>query len=107
MQATLSASTPPTPGTYWQWRQQSIYYVRAGKPQPQRPPLLLVHGFGASTDHWRKNIAQLQEDFEVWAIDLLGFGRSAKPNEWEWMERIDERQPCYPLSSLTSAGQSR
>jgi pimeloyl-ACP methyl ester carboxylesterase len=51
--------------------------------QPQqsgRPPLLLVHGFGASTDHWRKNIAELQQDFEVWAIDLLGFGRSAKPN---------------------------
>jgi pimeloyl-ACP methyl ester carboxylesterase len=38
-----------------------------------------VHGFGASTDHWRKNIAQLQQNFQVWAIDLLGFGRSGKP----------------------------
>jgi len=35
------------------------------------PTLLLVHGFGASTDHWRKNIAELRNDFEVWAIDLL------------------------------------
>ncbi|MDJ0688229.1 MAG: alpha/beta fold hydrolase [Xenococcaceae cyanobacterium MO_188.B32] len=68
------------PGTYWQWRGHSIYYVKAGEQQPNRPPLLLVHGFGASTDHWRKNIAQLQQDFQVWAIDLLGFGRSAKPN---------------------------
>jgi pimeloyl-ACP methyl ester carboxylesterase len=42
-----------------------------------------VHGFGASTDHWRKNIAELCNDFEVWAIDLLGFGRSAKPN-WQY-----------------------
>jgi pimeloyl-ACP methyl ester carboxylesterase len=41
--------------------------------------LLLVHGFGASTDHWRKNITGLCQDFEVFAIDLLGFGRSAKP----------------------------
>lgn len=67
------------PGQYWQWRDQSIYYVRAGEHHPQRPPLLLVHGFGASTDHWRKNIQGLQSDFEVWAMDLLGFGRSAKP----------------------------
>jgi pimeloyl-ACP methyl ester carboxylesterase len=42
------------------------------------PPLLLVHGFGASTDHWRKNVAGLSAEFEVWAIDLLGFGRSTK-----------------------------
>ncbi|MEA5510067.1 alpha/beta fold hydrolase [Crocosphaera sp. UHCC 0190] len=67
-------------GNYWQWQGHNIYYVRAGVKQPQRPPLLLIHGFGASTDHWDKNIAQLQETFEVWAIDLLGFGRSAKPN---------------------------
>ena len=70
-------------GTYWQWRNQSIYYTRAGESQLHRPPLLLIHGFGASTDHWRKNIAELQQDFEVWAIDLLGFGRSAKPN-WQY-----------------------
>lgn len=69
----------PVSGHVWQWRDQSIYYVKAGQRQGQRPPLLLVHGFGASTDHWRKNVAELQQDFEVWAIDLLGFGRSAKP----------------------------
>ncbi|MGQ9870186.1 alpha/beta fold hydrolase [Leptodesmis sp.] len=67
------------PGHFWQWRQQSIYYVKAGERRLDRPPLLLIHGFGASTDHWRKNVAGLSQDFEVWAIDLLGFGRSAKP----------------------------
>ncbi|ACK65000.1 alpha/beta hydrolase fold protein [Rippkaea orientalis PCC 8801] len=80
MQLAPHPSSSDFPGSYWKWQGQSIYYVRAGSKHPQRPPLLLVHGFGASTDHWRKNIAQLQEDFEVWAIDLLGFGRSAKPN---------------------------
>ncbi|MFM6354992.1 MAG: alpha/beta fold hydrolase [Planktothrix sp.] len=79
MITTPTVSTDVIPGQYWQWRDQLIYYVRAGERHPQRPPLLLVHGFGASTDHWRKNIQELQSDFEVWAIDLLGFGRSAKP----------------------------
>lgn len=82
-QVSLAAGTSPIPGTYWQWRGQSIYYVQAGEKQSGRPPLLLVHGFGASTDHWRKNIAELSNDFEVWAIDLLGFGRSAKP-DWQY-----------------------
>lgn len=82
-------SPAPIPGNTWSWRGHDIYYVKGdfkgGAAQPgsahtSRPPLLLVHGFGASTDHWRKNIPILQQDFEVWAIDLLGFGRSAKPD---------------------------
>jgi pimeloyl-ACP methyl ester carboxylesterase len=75
--------TTPGLGTYWQWREQSIYYVRSGEARHDRAPLLFIHGFGASTDHWRKNLTGLEKDFEVWAIDLLGFGRSAKPN-WEY-----------------------
>lgn len=79
MQLTSLDSAPTIPGNYWQWRGHQIYYVQAGEQRANLPPLLLVHGFGASTDHWRKNIAQLQEDFAVWVIDLLGFGRSGKP----------------------------
>jgi pimeloyl-ACP methyl ester carboxylesterase len=67
-------------GEYWQWNNHSVYYVKAGQSQSNKPPLLLIHGFGASTAHWRKNIAQLQENYEVWAVDLLGFGKSAKPD---------------------------
>ena len=82
------------PGNYWQWQGHSIYHVQAGEGQPNRPPLLLIHGFGASTDHWRKNIAQLREHYQVWAIDLLGFGRSAKPNlEYSgnlWREQLHD-----------------
>ncbi|BAQ65725.1 alpha/beta fold hydrolase [Geminocystis sp. NIES-3709] len=92
---------PAVEGNYWQWRGEKIYYVQAGRSQSgaarsnsDKPPLLLVHGFGASTDHWRKNIYQLQENFSVWAIDLLGFGRSNKP-AWEytgnlWREQLND-----------------
>jgi pimeloyl-ACP methyl ester carboxylesterase len=53
----------------------------ASSADPGQPALLLVHGFGASTDHWRHNIPVLSRSHEVHAIDLLGFGRSAKPAE--------------------------
>ncbi len=72
-------STAAISGQYWEWRGQQVYYVKAGQ-RGDRPPLLLIHGFGASTDHWRKNVIGLSDEFEVWAIDLLGFGRSAKPD---------------------------
>jgi pimeloyl-ACP methyl ester carboxylesterase len=75
----LTAQAHTSTGQHWSWRNFQVYYVRAGAAQPNRPPLLLVHGFGASTEHWCKNIADWQADFEVWAIDLIGFGRSSKP----------------------------
>ncbi len=41
--------------------------------------VLLVHGFGGNADHWRKNTAALP-GCNVWAIDLLGYGYSDKPD---------------------------
>ncbi len=60
----------------WDWQGHSIQYTVMGTGQP----LLLVHGFGASLGHWRKNIPALAAGgYRVYAIDLLGFGGSAKP----------------------------
>lgn len=48
------------------------------------PPILLIHGFGASVGHFRKNIPVLAgEGYRVYAIDLLGFGASDKPKDVE------------------------
>lgn len=45
--------------------------------------MVLVHGFGASWGHWRQNIPVLAEHCRVYAIDLIGFGGSAKPTPGE------------------------
>ncbi|MDX2273626.1 MAG: alpha/beta fold hydrolase [Cyanobacteriota bacterium] len=60
----------------WSWQGFPVRYQRAGE---QGSPLLLIHGFGASSDHWRHNLAVLGQNHRVFAIDLLGFGGSAKP----------------------------
>jgi pimeloyl-ACP methyl ester carboxylesterase len=60
----------------WEWRGHSICYTVVGTGQP----LVLIHGFGASIGHWRKNIPILaQAGYQVFALDLLGFGGSDKP----------------------------
>ena len=41
--------------------------------------VVLIHGFGANTNHWRFNQPVLGELAPTYAIDLLGFGRSEQP----------------------------
>lgn len=61
---------------YWTWQGHKIQYTVMGVGRP----LLLIHGFGASIGHWRKNFPVLAENgYRVFVIDLLGFGGSDKP----------------------------
>lgn len=60
----------------WEWQGYTTVYTVQGEGQP----LLLIHGFGASIGHWRKNIPALADaGYQVFAVDLLGFGGSQKP----------------------------
>ncbi len=86
-----SSSGQPQPRSWqefdWTWRGHRIRYAIAG----QGEPLVLIHGFGASIGHWRKNIPVLAQGYQVFALDMLGFGASDKPAEsyslelWEAM----------------------
>jgi pimeloyl-ACP methyl ester carboxylesterase len=45
-----------------------------------QPALVLLHGFGAASGHWRHNAADLAAaGWCVYAIDLVGFGASSQP----------------------------
>ncbi len=66
------------------WRGYSIGYIAVNQHRLELPALLLVHGFGASVGHWRKNIPALAESARVFAIDLIGFGASDKPADFHY-----------------------
>ncbi|XP_021728804.1 uncharacterized protein LOC110695886 isoform X1 [Chenopodium quinoa] len=68
---------PPVHSCQWKWRGYSIRYQRCGDTGPA---LVLVHGFGANSDHWRKNLPVLGMSHRVYSIDLIGYGYSDKPN---------------------------
>lgn len=80
----LPAPASDTPTTrLWTWRGFPICYQTEGD---QGPPVVMVHGFGASWIHWRKNLPDLGQDCRVYAIDLIGFGASAKPKAGEGID---------------------
>lgn len=57
-----------------------LHYITAGDPGD--PPLLLLHGGIIDAAHvsWGAVIEPLARDFRVLALDLLGYGRSDKPD---------------------------
>lgn len=62
----------------WEWNEQTISWSMMKESNDERA-VLLIHGFGANTNHWRKNQPALSELVPTYAIDLLGFGDSDKP----------------------------
>lgn len=74
---TAISSWPTLEPQTWSWRGHHINYCQQGS---RGPAVLLIHGFGASIGHWRKNIPVLATVSRCYAIDLIGFGASAKPS---------------------------
>ena len=47
----------------------------------KKPSVVCMHGFGGNADQWRKNLPVLAaEGHDSFALDLLGYGYSDKPN---------------------------
>lgn len=59
-----------------------LHISRSGRaPGPEIDTFVLLHGFGASAFTWRHWLPELERRGHVLAVDLLGFGRSPKPED--------------------------
>jgi pimeloyl-ACP methyl ester carboxylesterase len=60
-----------------------VHYQEAGDPGD--PALVLIHGFASSTLVWSKVFLKLADaGYRVIALDMLGYGYSAKPRNGEY-----------------------
>jgi 2-hydroxy-6-oxonona-2,4-dienedioate hydrolase len=54
-----------------------INYVEAG--DPAKPKVILLHGLGGSIANWALTTPALAQDYHVFVLDQVGFGKSDKP----------------------------
>lgn len=77
-----------------------------------KTPLVLLHGMGAGIGIWVLNIDYIAQDRRVYAIDLLGFGRSSRPTfpsseqgvEEQYVSSIEEWRKQNNLGQMTLLG---
>lgn len=65
-------------GSFFKWRYGNIFYTKHGKGSP----ILFIHDLhpASSSIEWSLLLKRLKKDHTVYTIDLLGCGRSDKPN---------------------------
>ncbi|MEI8251592.1 MAG: alpha/beta fold hydrolase [Synechococcus sp. ELA057] len=62
----------------WHWLGHGCHWRVLG--DRHHPPLVLLHGFGAASGHWRRNADVLAAaGWCVYGLDLIGFGASSQP----------------------------
>ncbi|MCE1273677.1 MAG: alpha/beta fold hydrolase [Chlorobiaceae bacterium] len=67
----------------WQFaegQEARIRYQEFGPADSPYTPLLFIHGYGGMLEHWNLNIPAFENRYRIYAMDLIGFGQSEKPN---------------------------
>ena len=84
----------------WNWKDWDISWsISNNLLNNSKTNVLLIHGFGASKNHWRNNQKFLGNYFNCYAIDLLGFGESSQPGatlDYEFPKK-NEVKYCFDL----------
>lgn len=68
----------------WRWHRPTetnleVSWCHQGHTCGDAPAVVLIHGFGANTAHWRHTIPALSRHRATYALDLIGFGGSSQP----------------------------
>ncbi len=93
------------------------YYIKVGTLKvrywglgDQGTPLILIHGLSASADIWMYNVEALAKQHQVYALDLVGFGRSDKPgpsfSPLDYTPFLDDFIKAFNIDRVSLVGQS-
>jgi pimeloyl-ACP methyl ester carboxylesterase len=67
-------------GDVFDWRGERIFFRAAGRGEP----VVLIHGFPTASWDWAPLWPALTERYRVMALDMIGFGFSAKPRDFAY-----------------------
>ena len=65
---------------FWNWKNYQIAWQVEETSNDSEIAIVLIHGFGACKEHWRFNQKTISSIAPCYALDLIGFGDSSKPN---------------------------
>lgn len=75
-----------------QWRASGAKFEYLGLPvftrtggNPAGPALVLIHGFPTASWDWNKVWPELADKYRLYALDMIGFGDSAKPRDFSYL----------------------
>ena len=88
-----------------------IRYREYRTQEDNSPNLILIHGFGNNLHSWRSITPLLSEHYNIFALDLLGFGLSDKPIDYDYSnvnqaKTVGEFADALKLDSFIVGGHS-
>jgi abhydrolase domain-containing protein 6 len=88
---------------------ETWHYLEGGPNDAE--VLLLIHGFGGDKDNWTRYSKHLTDEYRVIALDLPGFGESARHVDWDYSlpsqyERVNEFVKGLGLEQFHIVGNS-
>ena len=84
--------------SYWNWNGFKIYWSVTG--EDNKHPIIFLHGFGASSKHWRNNLEFFaKRNFATYSLDLIGFGNSDQPGLKD-IKKLDNEVWCNQVKDF-------
>ena len=104
---TYDAACQTAPGRFIDLPLGRCHLVESG----EGPPLILLHGFLYSTFMWEPVMAELAKHFRVIAVDLMGWGYSARDdgrdyNSGLYAQQLEQVMDSLGLERASLVGQS-
>ena len=86
---------------FWTWGKQKVSWRVEGFNKDSPIAIVLIHGFGASKDHWRFNQKAISSLAPCYSLDLIGYGESSQPRAQLLYEerRLESFNYCFDIWS--------
>ena len=83
----------------WEWQGHKVAWKFENHSKNSDLAIVLIHGFGASKEHWRFNQKNISSIAPCYALDLVGFGESSQPNSQLLYEKKTTKNFNYCFDS--------